>query len=154
MGPMEIFRRLVSGSGVLEGALDLTLPIGLVLSTAFMRELAVVATDTGWRGRDDRSGGDSFGGGFAMYAWRRVLLLGVGSPGGGPFRPVADCVGVLALEVGVLEREVGVVALDVLPFAPGRFTFAGEFERVESGLVESPGVLSFRIDSGNFDAVC
>lgn len=89
-----------------------------------------------------------------MYAWRRVLLLEVGSPGGGPFRPAADCVGVLALEVGVLERAVGVVALDILPFAPGRFAFEGEFDRVESGLVESPGVFSFRIDSGSFEAAC
>lgn len=61
MGPIDIFLRLVVDSFVL-GNLEPSLLGDLALSIAFNRELAVVAMDTGCRGRELRKGGDSFGG--------------------------------------------------------------------------------------------
>ena len=89
-----------------------------------------------------------------MKAFRRELLIGVPRlVGGACFRPpvACDCVGVLARLVGVFARLVGVLsARDVLPFelVPGRLGFDGEFDRVDSGLVEPVGLASFRTDNG------
>lgn len=49
----------------------------LSLSIALTLELMVVAVDTGCLGRELLSGGDSFGGGAAMYALSLVFPLGV-----------------------------------------------------------------------------
>lgn len=81
------------------------------------------------------------------------MLFGVGKASGGPLRPRAACVGVLALVVGVLARDVGVVALDALPFARGCFNVDGEFDRVDSGLAEPVGLLSFLTDRGSLEDV-
>jgi len=79
-----------------------------------MRELAVLAAETGCRGRELRKGGDSFGGGAVIYALRRALF-GVVIWLGGCFREEDEedgvaWVGVFAREVGVVERFVGVLA--------------------------------------------
>jgi hypothetical protein len=87
-----------------------------------------------------------------MTAWRRVLLLGVGSPGAGAFLPPTACVGVLARDVGVLERAVGVVVLELRPFATCRFAPVEGESLVDSGLMTSLAVLRCRIDKGSFEA--
>ena len=70
-GPTEIFRRRVVGTSCcleagLLGGLLAVLCGDFDLSTCFKRELAVVALETGCRGRELRKGGDSFGGGAEM----------------------------------------------------------------------------------------
>ena len=91
MGPTEILRRRVAGSAILVGGRDKGLG-DLALSTAFIRELAVVAIETGCRGRELRSGGDNFGGGAIILACSRLLLLlGVTRARGAAFRPVGVC---------------------------------------------------------------
>lgn len=63
---MDIFLLRLSGSGVLEGAPVRTAELAVLgFSTTFIRELAVVAMETGGRGRELLRGGDSFGGGTA-----------------------------------------------------------------------------------------
>lgn len=151
MGPTEIFLGRVLLSICLDSSKVLFFPFDL--STALRRELVVVADDTGCRGRELLRGGDSLGGGVVMYAWSRVLLFGVKSPGGAPLRPDPGCVGVLALEMVVFEFVVGVVALDVLPLACGLFVLDGELERVDDVLEEPLGLLSFLTDSGSLEAV-
>lgn len=91
------------------------------------------------------------------------MLLGVAIVEGAAFLvvEVLVCVGVFALDVGVEDRAVGVFArfiatggpcvLDVLPLFTGRFVFAGEFERVDAGLVEFDGLFSFLTESGSRD---
>ena len=128
-------------------------PFPFDLSTALIRELAVVADDTGCRGRELLRGGDSLGGGAVMYAWRRVLLFGVRRPGGAGFRPELDWVGVLAREMPVFGCFVGVVALELLPLVWGLFVVDGELERVDEALEDSFGLLSFLTDNGSFEAV-
>lgn len=87
-----------------------------------------------------------------MLACNLVLFVGVTSVRGAALRPVLVCTGVFALEVGVFARAVGVPALDARPFACGRFTVDGEFERVDEGVVESLGVLNFFTDRGSREA--
>lgn len=70
-------------------------------SITFSLELAVVAAETGLRGRELRSGGESLGGGVAIYALSLVLPLGVMAPGRFMRFGVGTLVGVLALVVFV-----------------------------------------------------
>lgn len=104
---------------------------GFALAAAsFIRELAVVATETGCRGRELLNGGESLGGAVDTYAWSRLLLLlGVTSPWGGCFRPV--CVGVFARFVGA----IGLACLLLLrPLAGSLRSAEGEADREEVGL--------------------
>jgi len=66
MGPTDIFLRRVVLSCCLASVDEPPLPPGADRSTAFIRELAVDADDTGCRGRELLRGGDSFGGGVVM----------------------------------------------------------------------------------------
>jgi hypothetical protein len=96
MGPTEIFLGLVGSSGfvvVVVDDLDDCLCGDRGRSTVFILELAVLALETGWRGRELLSGGDSFGGGAEMYALRRLLLLllGVTTSIGGGLRLGVEC---------------------------------------------------------------
>lgn len=96
MGPTDILRRRVDGSAIFVGGRDNGFG-DLALSTALLRELAVVAIETGCRGRELRSGGDNLGGGAMILACSRLLLLlGVTRARGAPFR----LVGVLADDLG------------------------------------------------------
>lgn len=61
MGPTEILRLLAEGSTGFECISATDALTALCFSTDFNRELAVVATDTGWRGRELLKGGESFG---------------------------------------------------------------------------------------------
>lgn len=115
IGPTEILRRRVVGSAILEGGRERGLG-DLALSTAFIRELAVLAKETGCRGRELLNGGESLGRGAMILAWSRVLFVGVTSARGAAFRPDGVCVGVFAREVGVFARVVCAPALDVRPF--------------------------------------
>lgn len=103
---------------------------GFVLAASFIRELAVVATETGWRGRELLKGGESLGGAVDTYAWSLLLLLlGVTRPEGGCFRPV--CVGVFARVV----EGFGLACLLLLrPLTGGLLKVDGEFDREEAGL--------------------
>lgn len=88
MGPTEILRRRADGSAIFVGGRDNGFG-DLALSTALLRELAVVAIETGCRGRELRSGGDNLGGGAMILACSRLLLLlGVTRARGAPFRLV------------------------------------------------------------------
>lgn len=66
MGPIDNFLLRGGSLACLELALGSTLLGDRPLSAALMRELVVVAADTGCRGRELRNGGDSFGGGEEM----------------------------------------------------------------------------------------
>jgi hypothetical protein len=143
MGPIDIFRLRDGASLDLPAARELGLWGDFPLSTAFIRELAVVAMETGCRGRELRSGGDSFGEGEATKAWSRVLLVAE-ALGVAPFRPVLG-------RVGVLDLDVGVAARDDLPLACGRFWVAGELEPLEEALREVGVLFSFRTDTGSFE---
>lgn len=134
-----------------EGSFTLSLavgrPGGFVLAVSFIRELAVVATETGCRGRELLRGGESLGGAADTYAWSRLLLLlGVTKPEGGCFRGVW---------VGVFARVVGGFALACLlllrTLVGGLRSVEGEFDREEVGL-ESLGVASLLlIETGNLE---
>lgn len=157
MGPTDILRRRDVDSSAFDDCLGAFLCGDLALSTAFRRELAVVAVDTDCRGRELRRGGDSLGGGAATNAVRRVLLFGVMRPLGAGLRPPGvDCVGVFARVVGVLARLTGAVVRGVLlDDGGGRLNVDGELalelSLVEGALVESLGVLSFRTETGRRD---
>lgn len=102
-------------------------------SMAFNRELAVEACDTGCRGRELRSGGESFGGGEMTAASRALLEFGIGV-----LRAVGALVGVLGREMGVFARVVAeFCCLDVRPLGANRRAPAGELDRVDAGLAES-----------------
>lgn len=154
IGPTEIFRLLVVDPSGFRDCFGAGLCGDLDLSTAFKRELAVVAVDTDCRGRELRSGGDNFGGGAATYAVRRVLLFGVTRPRGAGFRPGVACVGVFA-RVGVLARLTGVVVRVVLLAGAGRLKVDGELalelSRVDGGLFESLELANFRTETGSRD---
>lgn len=119
-------------------------------STAFNLEAAVVASETGCRGLELRSGGEFFGAGDRVAASRALFEPGVGVA-------VLRADGVLAVGVfdrvtGVLAREVGVPCCrDVLPLAATRLDPAGELDRVEAGLAESEVEFSFLTEMGNRD---
>ncbi len=66
-------------------------------SLTFILELVVVAEETGWRGRELRSGGESLGGGVEIYALSLALPLGVMVPGRFPRLEAGMFVGVFAL---------------------------------------------------------
>lgn len=87
-----------------------------------------------------------------MLACSRVLLVGVTSARGAALRPAVVCIGVFARVVGDFARAVGVPALDDRPFACGRLMVDGELERVDEGVVESLGELSFLTDRGSLEA--
>lgn len=150
IGPTDIFRRRGDGSAILDGGKEGGAG-DLALSTALIRELAVVATETGCRGRELLRGGESFGGGAIILAWSRLLLVGVTRDRGAAFRVTPPGVGVLALEVGVFARLVGVPALDIRPLTVGGLLkVEGELERVDEGVV-SLGLLSFLTERGSLD---
>lgn len=152
IGPTAIILRF-AGSYVFDedGSLTLSLAVGraggFVLAVSFIRELAVVATETGCRGRELLRGGESLGGATDTYAWSRLLLLlGVTNPEGGCFRGVW---------VGVFARVVVGFALACLlllrTLAGGLLSVDGEFDREEVGL-ESLGVANLLlIDTGNLE---
>lgn len=152
IGPTAIILRF-AGSYVFDedGSLTLSLAVGraggFVLAVSFIRELAVVATETGCRGRELLRGGESLGGATDTYAWSRLLLLpGVTNPEGGCFRGVW---------VGVFARVVVGFALACLlllrTLAGGLLSVEGEFDREEAGL-ESLGVANLLlIDTGNLE---
>lgn len=152
IGPTAIILRF-AGSYVFDedGSLTLSLAVGraggFVLAVSFIRELAVVATETGCRGRELLRGGESLGGATDTYAWSRLLLLlGVTNPEGGCFRGVW---------VGVFARVVVGFALACLlllrTLAGGLLSVEGEFDREEVGL-ESLGVANLLlIDTGNLE---
>lgn len=152
IGPTAIILRF-AGSYVFdeEGSFTLSLAAGraggFVLAVSFIRELAVVATETGCRGRELLRGGESLGGAADTYAWSRLLLLlGVTKPDGGCFRGVW---------VGVFARVVGGFALACLlllrTFVGGLRSVEGEFDREEVGL-ESLGVANLLlIETGNLE---
>lgn len=98
---------------------------------ALSLELAVVASDTGWRGRELRRGGDCFGGGDTTAARREPV-----APGTGVLRAFDDApIGVFARATGVFARVAGVLCcLEVLPLGGGRRIPAGELDREEAGL--------------------
>lgn len=154
IGPTAIILRF-AGSYVFdeEGSLTLSLAFGraggFVLANSFIRELAVVATETGCRGRELLSGGESLGGAADTYAWSRLLLLlGVTKPWGGCFRAV--CVGVFAR---VVEGFVFALACLLLlrPLAGGLLNVEGEFDREEVGL-ESLGLANLLLmDTGSLE---
>lgn len=103
---------------------------GFALAASFIRELAVVATETGCRGRELLNGGESLGGAVDTYAWSRLLLLlGVTSPWGGCFRPV--CVGVFARVVEAIDLAC---LLLLRPLTGGLRSAEGEADREEVGL--------------------
>lgn len=152
IGPTAIILRF-AGSYVFEEEGSLTLSLaddragGFVLAVSFIRELAVVATETGCRGRELLRGGESLGGAADTYAWSRLLLpLGVTKPEGGCFRGVW---------VGVFARVVVGFALACLlllrALTGGLLSVEGEFDREEAGL-ESLGVANLLlIDTGNLE---
>lgn len=152
IGPTAIILRF-AGSYVFdeEGSLTLSLAVGraggFVLAASFIRELAVVATETGCRGRELLRGGESLGGAADTYAWSRLLLLlGVTKPEGGCFRGVW---------VGVFARLVGGFALACLlllrTLVGGLLSVEGEFDREEVGL-ESLGVANLLLmDTGSLE---
>ena len=72
IGPTSIFLFWADSSRF--DVLELCLPGDLSRSTAFIRELVVVAVETGSRGLELRRVGDSFGGGGVMKALRRLPL--------------------------------------------------------------------------------
>lgn len=118
-------------------------------STDFSLELAVEATDTGCLGLELRRGGESFGGGADMKAFRRLLFaFALAGPDvviccGGPFRE-------LPAPVGVFERRPdGVPALDERPLARDPLG-AGEGKPELGGLPPVPD-LSLRADPGRLD---
>lgn len=132
IGPTAIILRF-AGSYVFDEE-GLSLAFGragaFVLAASFIRELAVVATETGCRGRELLKGGESLGGAVDTYAWSRLLLLlGVTRPWGGCFRLV--CVGVFARVV----EGFGLACLLLLrPLTGGLLKVEGEFDREEAGL--------------------
>lgn len=117
-------------------------------STAFNLEAAVVASETGWRGLELRSGGELFAAADKDAASRALFEPGVGVA-------VFRAEGVLA--VGVFDRVTGVLAReaggpccrDVLPLAGTRLEPAGELDRVEAGLAESEFEFSFFTEIGS-----
>lgn len=119
-------------------------------STAFSREAAVVASETGCRGLELRRGGEFFGAGDRLAASRALFEPGVGVA-------VFRAEGVLAVGVfdrvtGVLARDVGVPCCrDVLPPGASRFEPAGELDRVEAGLAEFEFEFSFLTETGRRD---
>lgn len=105
----------------------------------------MVAWETGWRGRELRSGGDSLGGGEITAASREPLGLCTGV-----LRAVEEPVGVFERVTGVFARDEGVFCcLDVLP--PGGILRcpAGEFDRVEAGLAGFDAVPNFLFKTGS-----
>lgn len=54
--------------------------------------------------------------------------------------------------LGVFVCAVG-IDFDVFPCAAGRLRVDGEFDRVDVGLEEPEGLLSFRTETGNLEAV-
>jgi hypothetical protein len=149
IGPSEILRRRCVGSVALAAALANAALGDFARSAALIRELAVVASDTGCRGLELRNVGESFGGGFATYALSLALFVlpGVMGRGTGSLRPPLVCVGVFALDAVALAVEE--VELGILPLAfVGRLR-AGEFERVEGELDD--GLWTLRTETGSFD---
>lgn len=71
---------MVALASNLEGDFDLW------ISAARILELAVVALDTGCRGRELRNGGESFGNGVAMYAFSLVFVFETAELGRVPLR--------------------------------------------------------------------
>jgi len=124
-----------------------------------MRELAVLAFDTGCRGLELRRVGDNFGGSGVIDALRRVLPVVVICVGGCFRVEGVAWVGVLARDVGVVDRLVGVFALEIgwggcccfeiFPLVGGRFAGAGELDRVEeTGLPGVEELVNFLTDTG------
>lgn len=119
-------------------------------STAFSLEAAVVASETGCRGLELRSGGEFFAAADRVAASRALFEPGVGVA-------VLRAEGVLAVGVfdrvtGVLAREVGVPCCrDVLPLGATRLDPAGELDRVEAGLAEFEAEFSFLTETGSRD---
>lgn len=112
---------------------------------ALSLELAVVASDTGWRGRELRRGGDCFGGGDTTVARRELFV-----PGTGVLRAVDAPLGVFAVFIGVFARVAGVLcSLEVLPLGGSRLIPAGELDRVEVGLAAVEVVPIFLATTGN-----
>lgn len=107
-------------------------------SATFCLELAVEAEETGCRGRELRRGGDNFGRGAEIYAFKLALL----------FKDISvlllprERVGVLDRLVGVVERPAGLQGLFswLLTLKPERRPegeVAREFTRVDAALEDS-----------------
>lgn len=119
-------------------------------SMVFCLELAVVASDTGCRGRELRSGGESFGGGDMTAARREPLEFCTGVLRAAAAEPV----GVFDRVTGVLARVVGLLCcLDDLPLGGTRLVPAGELDRVDAGLAVSDGVPNFFVMTGSREDV-
>lgn len=77
IGPTAIILRF-AGSYVFDeegGSLAFGRAGGFALAASFIRELVVVAKETGCLGRELLNGGESLGGAADTYAWSRLLLL-------------------------------------------------------------------------------
>lgn len=152
--PNDNFRLRAGGVSDLEPGLAGGLIGGLCgdfsRSMAFCLELAVVAWDTGCRGRELRSGGESFGGGEITAARREPLEFCTGVLR----TAAAEPVGVFDRVTGVLARVVGLLCcLDDLPPGGSRLAPAGELDRVDAGLAVSDGVPNFLVMTGSRDEV-
>lgn len=133
-------------------------------STARILDAAVVAVATDCLGRELRKLGDSLAAGADTYALSRPLPAVVEMFEGGGFRVDPDVVcavwlGVLVTAAGVADRLVGVLAraaalpccLDVRPLVDVCFIVAGEFDRVELGLVGPDAWLILLLSTGRRD---
>lgn len=114
----------------------------------FSLEAAVVASDTGCRGLELRSGGEFFGAGDMAAASRALFEPGVGVA---VLRAEGVCaVGVFDRVTGVFARDVGVPCCrDVLPLGATRLDPAGELDREEAGLAGLEVELSFLTETGS-----
>lgn len=116
---------------------------------ALRRELAVVASDTGCRGRELRRGGESLGGGDITVASREPLEFWTGV-----LRLAEELVGVFDRLTGVFARTAeGFCCLDVLPLGGSRRVPAGELDRVDAGLAGVDGVPNFLLKTGRREDV-